>query len=33
MFYNYDQNNSGGSFVLNEDIRLEVIIEANTKRG
>jgi hypothetical protein len=30
MFYNYRQNNSGGSFDLNQDVNYMVIIEAPT---
>ena len=29
MFFLYSQNNSGGSFIVNENIGHEVIIEAN----
>ena len=29
-FYNYRQNNSGGSFELNDDVSYNVIIEANS---
>lgn len=29
-FFNYRQNNSGGSFILDEDIRIQVIVEAES---
>ena len=30
MFYIYDQNNSGGSFIVNDDVTYNVIIEADS---
>jgi hypothetical protein len=30
MFYHYDQNNSGGSFVVNDNVTYNVIIEADS---
>lgn len=30
MFYNYHQNNSGGSFVIDKDVSVNVIIEADS---
>ena len=30
MFFNYNQNNSGGSFVIDDDVAHYVIIEADT---
>lgn len=32
MFYAYNQNNSGGSFNVNDDVALFVIIEANSAK-
>jgi len=31
-FYMWDQNNSGGSFVVNEDLSHRVVIEAKNKK-
>lgn len=30
MFYMYDQNNSGGSFIVNDDVAHTVFIEADS---
>ena len=30
MFYEYDQNNSGGGFIVNDDVTYNVIIEADS---
>jgi hypothetical protein len=30
MFYHYRQNNSGGSFILDDDVTVHVIIEAES---
>ena len=30
MFYTYRQNNSGGSFIVNEDVDVYVIVEADS---
>jgi hypothetical protein len=30
MFYEYDQNNSGGGFIMNDDVAVNVIIEADS---
>ena len=30
MFYAYDQNNSGGGFIVNDDVTYNVIIEADS---
>lgn len=32
MFYEYDQNNSGGSFIVNDDVTYNVIIEADSAK-
>lgn len=29
-FYTYNQNNSGGSFIINDDVTIAVIIEADS---
>ena len=30
MYYHYRQNNSGGSFIVNSDVTVNVIIEADS---
>jgi len=31
MFYEYDQNNSGGGFIVNDDVTYNVFIEADSR--
>ena len=32
MFYHYDQNNSGGGFIVNDRVTFNVIIEADSPK-